>query len=158
MTKKQGVSRIQRHADGVASTTPPLFTTKPHRLHVPYVMVTPDMTFTSWSQHRFVAIAESQRQGRRASHNDSKQQWKSHAMLALTSCSRHTHIQMLFLAHIPFVVHRACDAAPTARPQQYDADLCLNHCCLNILRKIRQFSAEADSLFFLRCCVCSAQT
>ena len=97
--KKNGVSRIQRHADGAASTTPPLFTTKPHRSHVPFVMVTPDMAFTSWSQHHFVAIAESQRQGRKASHNDSKQQQKPRAMLALPSCSRDTHIEAILSAH-----------------------------------------------------------
>jgi len=33
----------------------------------------------------------------------------------------------------------------------------LNHCYLDILRKIRQYSVEAGSLFFLRCYVCSAQ-
>jgi len=38
-------------------------------------------------------------------------------MVILLLLLRSTYILVLFLAHIPFLVNRACDAAPTEQPQ-----------------------------------------
>jgi len=65
---------IQRNNSGEVATTYPPFYNEPHRSHVPSVKSAPDTTFTSWSQHHFVAIGNPERQVRKASHCGSKQQ------------------------------------------------------------------------------------
>ena len=156
--KKNGVSRIQRHADGAASTTSPPFYNKTapiarslcggYTWHGLHILVT-----APFCCDRRVPAARAQ----------SFTQWQQ-ATIEITrhacSCFQfapHTYIDAILSAH-PVCGASRMRRCPTTWPQQYDADLCLNHCYLNILRKIRQFSVEADSLFFLRCRVCSAQT
>jgi len=47
---------FQRNASGEVATTSPPFYNEPHRSHVLCVKAEPGTTFTSWSQHHFVAI------------------------------------------------------------------------------------------------------
>ena len=47
---------FQGNASGVVATTSPPFYNEPHRSHVLCVKPEPSTTFTSWSQHHFVAI------------------------------------------------------------------------------------------------------
>jgi len=51
----------------IAATSPPFFN-ESRRLHVLYVKAEPGRTFTSWSQHHFVAIGKPERHVRKASH------------------------------------------------------------------------------------------
>jgi len=69
-----GESHIQRYASGEVATTSPSFYNEQHRLHVLFVKVSHSTTFTSWSQHNFVAIGKPERHVRKASHCGSKQQ------------------------------------------------------------------------------------
>jgi len=65
---------FQRNASGVVATTSPPFHNKPHRSHVLCVKAEPGATFTSWSQHHFIAIGKPERHVCKASHCGSKQQ------------------------------------------------------------------------------------
>ena len=69
-----GESRNQRNTTGEVATTSPPFYNESHRSHVLCVKAELRMTFTSWSQHHFVAIRNPERHVRKASHCDSKQQ------------------------------------------------------------------------------------
>ena len=69
----RGESHDERNATGeVATTSPPIYN-KPHRSHILYVKAELRTTFTSWSQHHFVAIGNPERHMRKASHRGSKQ-------------------------------------------------------------------------------------
>jgi len=70
----RGEMRIQRNARGEVATTSPPFYNKMHRGHVLFVKVAPGTTFTSWSQHHFVAIGKPERHVCKASPYGSKQQ------------------------------------------------------------------------------------
>ena len=70
----RGEPRIQRNAKGEVATTSPPFYNEPHRSHVLFVKVLHGTTFTSWSQHHFVAIGKLERQVRKASYCGNKQQ------------------------------------------------------------------------------------
>jgi len=70
------------HHQEVATTTP-LFYTEPHQSYVLCVKAELRTTFTSWSQHHFVAIGNPEQHMRKASHCGSKQPQSSHAMISL---------------------------------------------------------------------------
>ena len=53
-----GESHIQCNTNGEVATTSPPFYNKPHRSHILFVKAAPGTTFTSWSQHHFVAIGK----------------------------------------------------------------------------------------------------
>jgi len=65
----RGESHIQRNAKGeVATTSPPfLQLNEPQGLHVIFKKAAPGTTFTSWSQHYFVAIGKHEQHVRKAS-------------------------------------------------------------------------------------------
>jgi len=70
----RGESHIQRNANrGVATTFPPFYN-EPHQSYILFVKSAIGTTFTSWSQHHFVAIRKPERQVRKASYTGSKQQ------------------------------------------------------------------------------------
>ena len=69
-----GESHNQRNTTGKVETTSPPFYNEPHRSHVLCVKDELRTTFTSWSQHHFVAIGNPEQHVRRASHRGSKQQ------------------------------------------------------------------------------------
>jgi len=69
-----GESHVQRKANGENATTSLPFYNEPHRPHILPLTAAPDTTFTSWSQHHFVAIGKPKWQVRKASHYGSKQQ------------------------------------------------------------------------------------
>jgi len=70
----RGESHNQRNITGEVATTSPPFYNEPHRPHVLRVKAELHTTFTSWSQHHFVAIGNPKRDVRKASHHGSKQQ------------------------------------------------------------------------------------
>ena len=70
----RGESHNQRNTTGEVATTSPPFYNEPHRSHVLCVKADPGTTFTSWSQHHFVAIGNPERHMLKASHRGSKQQ------------------------------------------------------------------------------------
>jgi len=70
----RGKSHNQRNATGEVATTSPPFYNEPHRSHVLCVKAELGMTFTSWSQHHFVAIGNPEQHVRKSSHCGSKQQ------------------------------------------------------------------------------------
>ena len=83
----------------------PPFYNEPHRLHVLCVKAEPGTTFTSWSQHDFVAIGNPSSKCTKL-HNVAASNNRDYAFLAISliiACSRHGYI-LLFFAHIPFVV------------------------------------------------------
>jgi len=51
----RGESHIQGNANGEVATTSPRFYNEPHPSHVLFVEAASGTTFTSWSQHHFVA-------------------------------------------------------------------------------------------------------
>ena len=69
-----GESHIQRNATGEVVTTSPHFYIEPHWSHVLCVKAEPSTTFTSWSEHHFVAIGKARADVRKASHCGSNQQ------------------------------------------------------------------------------------
>jgi len=87
-----GESHIQRNASGEVTTTFPAFYNEPRRSHVLFVKAAPGTTFTSWSQHHFVAIGKPERNVRKASHCGSKQQQRSCAAITLLLLVRATYI------------------------------------------------------------------
>ena len=70
----RGESHNQRNTTREVATTSPPFYNEPHRSHVLCVKAELGTTFTSWSQHHFVAIGNPERHVRKASHCGSKQQ------------------------------------------------------------------------------------
>jgi len=66
-------SHNQCNTTGEVATSPPFYN-EPHRSHVLCVKAELCTTFTSWSQHHFVAIGNPERHMRKASHRGSKQQ------------------------------------------------------------------------------------
>jgi len=70
----RGESHNQCNIIGEVATTSPPFYNEPHRSHVLCVKAELRTTFTSWSQHHFVAIGNPERHMRKASHCGSKQQ------------------------------------------------------------------------------------
>jgi len=54
----RGESHIQRNAIAEVATRSPPFYNEPHRSHVLFVKSASGTTFTSWSQHHFVAIGK----------------------------------------------------------------------------------------------------
>ena len=73
----RGESHNQRNTTGEVATTSPPFYNEPYRSHLLCVKADPGTTFTSWSQHHFVAIRYLERHVRKASHRGSKQQQRS---------------------------------------------------------------------------------
>jgi len=69
----RGESYNQRNATGEVATTSPPFYNEPHRSHVLCVKAELCTTFTSWSQHHFVAIGNPERHARKASYRGSKE-------------------------------------------------------------------------------------
>jgi len=67
----RGESHNQRNTTGEVATTSPPFYNEPHVL---CVQTDPGTTFTSWSQHHFVAIGNPEWHMRKASHHGMKQQ------------------------------------------------------------------------------------
>jgi len=65
------------------ATTSPYFHNEPHQSHILCEIAEPGTTFTSWSQHHFVAIGKPERYMRKASHYGSKQQQRSQAVITL---------------------------------------------------------------------------
>jgi len=70
----RGESHNQRNTTEEVATTSPPFYNEPHRSLVLWVKAELRTTFTSWSQHHFVAIGNPERHVRKASHFGSKQQ------------------------------------------------------------------------------------
>jgi len=70
----RGESHNQRNTTAEVATTSPPFYNKPHRSHVFFIKAELRTTFTSWSQHHFVAIGNPEWYVRKASHRGSKQQ------------------------------------------------------------------------------------
>jgi len=70
----RGESYNQRNTTGEVATTFPPFYNELHRSHVLCVKAELCTTFTSWSQHHFVAIGNPEQHARKASHRGSKQQ------------------------------------------------------------------------------------
>jgi len=70
----RGESHIQRNANWEFATTSFSFYNEPHQSHVLFVKCALGTTFTSWSQHHFVAIGKPKQQVRKALHCGSKQQ------------------------------------------------------------------------------------
>jgi len=73
-THIRGESHNQRKTTGEVATTCPPFYNEPHRSHVLWVKAELRTTFTSWSQHHFVAIGNPEWHVRKASHRGSRQQ------------------------------------------------------------------------------------
>jgi len=96
----RGESHNQRNATGVVATTSPPFYNEPHRSHVLCVKAELGTTFTSWSQHHFVAIGNPKRHMRKASHCGSKQQ-SSHTMITLLLLVRATCVYGVALHAYP---------------------------------------------------------
>ena len=69
----RGKTRTQRNACGGVAIASPPFSNEPHRAHVLFVKASHGTTFTSWSQHHFVAIGKPEWQVRKASHCGRKQ-------------------------------------------------------------------------------------
>jgi len=112
----RGKPRIQRNASGVVATTSPHILHELHRSHVLFVTSAPGTTFTSWSQHDFVAIGKSFAQSFALWQQATIEIMRhDHSIIA---CSRHKHI-LLFFAHIPFVVNHTFNATPAESLQQY---------------------------------------
>jgi len=71
----RGESHNQRNTTReVATTSPLLFYNEPHRSNVLCVKAKLSTTFTSWSQHHFLAIRNPVQHVRKASHRGRKQQ------------------------------------------------------------------------------------
>jgi len=70
----RGESHNQRNTIGEVATTSLPFYNEPHRSQVLCVKAELGTTFTSWSQHHFVAMGNPERHMRKASHCGSKQQ------------------------------------------------------------------------------------
>jgi len=66
-------SHNQHNANREVATTSPLFYNETHWSRVLFVKAAPGTTFTSWSQHYFVAIGKPERHVRKASNCGSKQ-------------------------------------------------------------------------------------
>jgi len=88
----RGESHNQCNTTGEVATTSPPFYNEPHRSHVLCVKAELGTTFTSWSQHHFVAIGNPERHMRKALHCGSKQQQSSHAMITLLLLVRATYM------------------------------------------------------------------
>jgi len=65
---------FQCNANREVVTTSPRFCNEPHLLHVPFLKVVPDTTFTSWSKHYIAVIGKAEQQVPKASHCRTKQQ------------------------------------------------------------------------------------
>jgi len=111
-------SHIQRNTNGEAATTSPPFHNEPHRSHVLFVKTSHSTTFTSWSQHHFVAIGKAQ-----VACVQSFALWqqatiefmcRDHSIIA---CSRHIYV-VFFFVHISFVANHTFNAMPLERLQQ----------------------------------------
>jgi len=74
-----------------------------------------------------VAIRKPEQQVHKASHYGSKQQWRWCTAFLLLLPVHATYIQVLFFAHIPFVVDPTFNAMPTERLQQHPLLLYNNH-------------------------------
>jgi len=119
----RGESHIQCHTTGEVATTSTPFYNEPHRSHVLCVKAELGATFTSWSQHHFVAIGKAW-----AACAQSFTLWQQAtteimrqiAPQSLNCCLFTPHIYMLlFFAHIPFVVNHTFNATPLERLQQH---------------------------------------
>ena len=93
----RGESHNQRNTTGEVATTSPHFYNEAHRSHVLCVKAELRTTFTSWSQHHFVAIGNPERHMRKASHCGSKQQENSHTMITLLLLVRATYMYGIVL-------------------------------------------------------------
>jgi len=113
--KKQGVSRIQRHADGAASTTSPPFLQRNRTVRtLPLWWL--HLTWPSHPGHSTVLLRSQSPSGKGAKlHTMTASNNRNHMPCLLFLPVHATHTSMLFLAHIPFVVHRTCDGASTIR-------------------------------------------
>jgi len=98
-TSVRGESHNQRNTTEEVATTPPPFYNEPHRSHVLCVKAELRTTFTSWSQHHFVAIGTPERHMRKALHRGSKQQRSCVAISLTIACSRYTYDGVILPAH-----------------------------------------------------------
>jgi len=62
-----------------------------------------------------------------------------------------TYVQMLFLAHIPFVVHHACYTAPAERPQRWVGSIHPSRTIRTTSQMLKCRSCFQHVLFFHRC-------
>jgi len=72
----RGELYIQRNTNREVATTSPFYN-KPHWSQILFEKAASGTTFTSWSQHHFVAIGKPEQYVRKASHCGSKQQQRS---------------------------------------------------------------------------------
>jgi len=68
-----GELHIQRNVNWEFATTSLPFHIEPHWSHIVFVKAASGMTFTSWTQHHFVATGKPEWQVHKASHCGSKQ-------------------------------------------------------------------------------------
>jgi len=87
----RGESHNQRNTTGEVATTSPPFYSEPHRSHVLCVKAELRTTFTTWSQHHFVASGNPERHMRKASHCGSKHQWSCNNTINATPPERLQH-------------------------------------------------------------------
>jgi len=113
----RGESHNQRNTTAEVATTSPPFYNEPHRSHVLCVKAELRTTFTSWSQHHFVASGICAKLRTVVASNN-----KVHMPWSLYYCLFTPHICMVFFfAHIPFVVNHTNNATPPERLQQHSA-------------------------------------
>jgi len=100
----------------VATTSPPFYN-EPHRLHILFVKVSYSMTFTSWSQHHFLAIRKPKWHVCEAFHCGSKQQQSSPDKITLLLLVHATYMGVVLHAHSvhgePRIQHNASRAVAT---------------------------------------------
>jgi len=75
----------------------PSFYNELHQTHIHFLKDASGMTFTSWSQHHFVAIGKPKQQIHKASHCGSKRS-REDITLPLLVCATYTSIWLLFFA------------------------------------------------------------
>ena len=95
----RGESNIQRDATGEVAITSPPFYNEPHRSHVLCVKAEPVTTFTSWSQHHFVAIGKPER----------------HVLHTVAAISNRVHNRPQSLYYFLFAPHICCCSSRTSR-------------------------------------------
>ena len=96
-----GESHNQCNTTPEVATTSLPFYNEPYRSHVLCVKAELRTTFTSWSQHHFVAIGNPEQRMRKASHCGSKHQYSSHAMITLLLLVRATYMYGIVLQTHP---------------------------------------------------------
>ena len=116
----RGESHMQCNANRVVATTSPLFYNETHRSHI-LLKASQGTTFTSWSQHHFVATGKT-----RAACAQSFILWQQatieimHRNHSIIACSRHIYV-VLFFAYILFMVNHTFNTTSMKRLQQYSS-------------------------------------